>query len=458
MQKKALSLLLFFSAVFSLASAQPLTDKTALEKERQELQKELREMQQAYDKVKGQTRQNLGQITLLNRKISLQEQYINNINKEVKLIDDDIYLSNLEIYRLQKQLDTLKDQYSRSVVYAYKNRASYNYLNFIFSSTSFNDALRRISYLKAYRAYQQKQVKIILEHTDLIARRQEQQKGRKQQKQTVLVTQTSERNVLADQRKEKDAVIAKLRTQEKDLKQQIATKQKRDRELRNAVAAIVKREIEAARLKAERDAKARAAAEKAEADRAAAARRNAEASNPTTKPANPVASNTPVRTTPAPATPAPAAPKSYLDLNASDVKLNSSFVANKGQLPWPVDNGVVTIGYGPYKIEGIGPDVRGENPGVTMATPVGSAVKAIFEGEVVGVFTVDDKANITIRHGKYFTTYCNLSGATVSKGSQVSRGQVIGRAAADEETGDGKIDFILMIENKTVDPRGWLRR
>lgn len=453
MQKKALSLLLFFSAVFSLASAQPLTDKTALEKERQELQKELREMQQAYDKVKGQTRQNLGQITLLNRKISLQEQYINNISKEVKLIDDDIYLSNLEIYRLQKQLDTLKDQYARSVVYAYKNRASYNYLNFIFSSTSFNDALRRIAYLKEYRAYQQKQAKIILEHTDLIARRQEQQKGRKQQKQNVLVTQTSERNVLADQRKEKDAVIAKLRTQEKDLKKQIATKQKRDRELRNAVAAIVKREIEAARLKAERDAKARAAAEKAEADRQAAARRNTEASNPTTKPSNPIASNTPAK-----ATPAPAAPKSYLDLNASDVTLNSSFVANKGRLPWPVDNGVVTIGYGPYKIEGIGPDVRGENPGVTMATPVGSAVKAIFQGEVVGVFTVDDKANITIRHGKYFTTYCNLSGATVSKGSQVSSGQVIGRAAADEETGDGKIDFIMMIESKTVDPRGWLRR
>ncbi|MDF2386905.1 peptidoglycan DD-metalloendopeptidase family protein [Nostoc ellipsosporum NOK] len=456
MQKKALSLLLFFSAVFSLASAQPLTDKTALEKERQELQKELREMQQAYDKVKGQTRQNLGQITLLNRKISLQEQYINNINKEVKLIDDDIYLSNLEIYRLQKQLDTLKEQYSRSVVYAYKNRASYNYLNFIFSSTSFNDALRRIAYLKEYRAYQQKQAKIILEHTDLIARRQEQQKGRKQQKQNVLVTQTSERNVLAEQRKEKDAVIAKLRTQEKDLKKQIASKQKRDRELRNAVAAIVKREIEAARVKAERDAKAKAAADKAEADRAAAARRAAEANNPNTKPGNPIASTTPAKTTPAPATPAPA--KSYLDLNATDVKLNSSFVANKGQLPWPVDNGVVTIGYGPYKIEGIGPDVRGENPGLTMATPVGSAVKAIFEGEVVGVFSVDDKANITIRHGKYFTTYCNLSGATVSKGAQVSRGQVIGRAAADDETGDGKIDFILMIESRTVDPRGWLRR
>lgn len=455
MQKKALSLLLLFSAVFSLASAQPLTDKTALEKERQELQKELRDMQQAYDKVKGQTRQNLGQLTILNRKISLQEQYINNINKEVKLIDDDIYLSNLEIYRLQKQFDTLKQEYARSVVYAYKNRSSYNYLNFIFSATSFNDALRRIAYLKAYRAYREKQVKIILETKDLIARRQDQQKERKQQKQGVLVTQTSERNVLADQRKEKDAVVTKLRTQEKDLKKQIAAKQKRDRELRNAVAAIVKREIAAAREKAEREAKAKAAAEKAEADRQAAARRATEGNN-AGKANTPVTTTTPTRT--APATPASSKPASYLDLNAADVKLNSSFAANKGQLPWPVDNGVVTIGYGPYKIEGIGPDVRGENPGITIATPVGSAVKAIFEGEVVAVFSVDDRANVTIRHGKYFTTYTNLSAASVSKGTQVSRGQTIGRAAADEETNDGKIDFIMMIESRTVDPRGWLRR
>ncbi len=61
-----------------------------------------------YNKVKGQTKQTLGQLNVLKRKIDLQEQYINSINREIKSIDDDIYLSNLEIYRLQKQLDTLK--------------------------------------------------------------------------------------------------------------------------------------------------------------------------------------------------------------------------------------------------------------------------------------------------------------------------------------------------------------
>ncbi len=444
-------LTLLAACFISAISAQPLTDKTAMEKERQDLQKELKQIQDAYNAVKGQTKQNLSQLTMLNRKISLQEKYIGNISKELQLIDDDIYLSNLEIYRLQKQLDTLKEQYAKTVVYAYKNRSSYDYLNFIFSAGSFNDAVRRVAYLKSYRNYREKQVTTILETQELIAKRQQQQQGRKQQKQSVLTVQTQERNNLADQRKEKDAVVSKLKSQEKDLQRQITAKQKRDRELKNAVAAIVRREIELARKKAQEEAKEkerlRLAADKAEADREAA-RKAAEKNNTavtTPKPSTPVAAPEPKKEV-----------SSYLDLNASDVTLNSNFALNKGKLPWPVDNGVTTIGFGPYKIEGIGPNVVGENPGITIATPIGTPVKSIFEGEVVAVFNVDNMANVTIRHGKYFTIYSNLSSASVSKGAKVTRGQVVGRAGADDESEGGKLDFILMIENKNVNPKAWL--
>src|SRR6185503_18229943 len=179
MRKKIISSLLFLFGVATLVSAQPGTvDKAQLEKERKDIQKELQEIQDIYNKVKGQTKQSLGQLSILTRKINVQEKYISNINKELRNIDDDIYFSNLEIYRLQKQVDTLKVQYARTVVYAYKNRSNYDYLNFIFSANSFNDAIRRISYLKSYRAYREKQVGTILETQQLIARRKKQQLGR----------------------------------------------------------------------------------------------------------------------------------------------------------------------------------------------------------------------------------------------------------------------------------------
>ncbi len=129
------------------------------------------------------------------------------------MIDDDLYRSNLEIYRLQRQLDTLKSEYARTIVYSYKNRSSYDYVNFIFSANSFNDAIRRVAYLKSYRAYREKQVTTINETQELIAKRQQQQIGRKQQKNEALKNQTTQRNELAEQKKEKDRLLSKLKSQ-----------------------------------------------------------------------------------------------------------------------------------------------------------------------------------------------------------------------------------------------------
>jgi murein hydrolase activator len=190
-------------SILGFVHAQPVEDKAQIEKERQDIQKEIQQIQGIYDKVKGQTKLTLNQLNMLNKKINLQERYIGNISKELRVIDDDIYHSNLEIYRLQRQLDTLKIQYARTVVYAYKNRSAYDYLNFIFSAGSFNDAIRRIAYLKSYRTYREKQVNTILETQKLIAQRKQQQLGRKDQKNEALQNESKQKSVLMYSAKKK---------------------------------------------------------------------------------------------------------------------------------------------------------------------------------------------------------------------------------------------------------------
>lgn len=424
----------------TLAHAQPGQERGDLEKERQQIQKELKEIQGMYDQIKVKKKQSIGQLTILNRKIALQEQYLNNINRELRAIDDDIYLANLEIYRLTRQVDTLKQQYARTIVYAYKNRSNYDYLNFIFSASSFNDAIRRVSYLKNYRAYRAKQMKVILQTQDQIAKRKEQQLGRKEQKNVALTTQTKEVKELAVQKKEKDAVVNELKSKEKELAKQIATKKKRDRDVQNAINAIVRREVEAAK---------KAAAIKAKED----ADKNARVTTPVV---NPDKTNTGGTVTTRRSDPV-AKPESYLNLNAVDVALNSNFQANKLRLPWPVDNGLVTVRYGNQKVENT--NLTFDSPGITIATPnAGVPVKAIFEGEVSAVYSVGDAMAITIRHGRYFTTYVNISGVTVTKGAQVKTNQVIGRSGNNEDGDGGQIDFILMMEARNLDPQQWLRR
>ncbi len=414
---------------FLLAQA-PVQDKAELEKERQKLQTEINEMQNQYDNVKGQTKKSVAQLNILNRKIRLQESYVRNIDKELRMIDDDIYLSNVEIYRLQKQLDTLKSQYARSVVYAYKNRSTYDYLNFIFSATDFNDAIKRISYLKSYRSYREQQVGNIIETRKQLALRKEQQFAKKDEQRKALENQTRQMKSLDEQKREKDEVVSKLKSQEKDLQKQLAAKRRRDNELKNSMMAIVNREIAKAADEAKKNAKAI---------------KNTETNSST----NSTTPNiTPVKVT---------RPGDYLNLNASDVRLNKEFGNNRGRLPWPVDNGYVSGHFGFYTIEGT--SIRGENPGITISTPsAGVPVKSVFDGEVAGIFNSGDEMGVTIRHGKYFTTYSNLSSVSVKKGDEIKTGETLGKLGVDEDAGGGRLDFLLMIEKKNVNPEQWLIR
>ena len=108
--------------------------------------------------------------------------------------------------------------------------------------------------------------------------------------------------------------------------------------------------------------------------------------------------------------------------------------ATESKLPWPVDNGVVSIHFGPYEVEGT--KLRGDNPGITIATPsAGMPVKSVFNGEVAGVYNMGDGMAVTIRHGKYFTTYSNLTSVSVGKGTDVATGQAIGKVGQSD---DGK--------------------
>jgi murein hydrolase activator len=423
--KKLLILFVCFLSVLSVFAQ----DKDKLERERQALQNELKEIQSQYNKLKGKTKVSLGQLSVLQQKMNVQNKYISNINREIRSLNDEIYLNALEIRRLQAELDTLKAQYARSVVYAYKNKSSYSYLNFIFSANDFNDGIKRASYLKSYRAYRQQQVANILEKKKQIEDRKDELLGKQTQKKSALQNQTKQMTELSEQKKEKDAVVAKLKSQEKSLSKEIAAKKKRDNQLKNQIAAIVRREIEAAKKEA---------AARAEAERKKNADANPNASTNVTEPKKPATK-----------------PKSYLDLNASDVKLNASFEKNKASLPWPVDNGVVTIPFGTSRVGGLSFD----NPGITISTPsAGGPVKAIFNGEVSAVSNLGDGMMVMIRHGKYFTVYSNMSSVSVSKGQVVTTGQVIGRTASADDGSGGQLDLILMIESKNVNPTPWLRR
>ena len=429
---KTFLIFLLLTVTASGVFAQPQS-REQLEKQRQELKREIEQTEKMLQKNKTATRESLLQWRLINKKVTLQGKVIDNISKDLNVLNNNIYTIQRDINRYNRLLDTLKQEYAKSMVYAYKNRSNYDFLNFIFSASDFNDAIKRITYLKSYRNYREMQGENILRTQEQRRKRIAELNGTKVKKNETLKEQSKEMSTLASEQKEKDRILAELKKQGKQLNQQIAAKQKQMKKVNSAIAAAIKR----AQEEAMREARLKAAREKAAADKAAAE-------------ATP---GTPAKPAPKPAKPAKKPGESVL-LNEGNIALNNSFERNKGSLPWPVDRGTVLMHYGNNTLPSGSTLV---NPSVTIASDIGSAVKAVFNGTVSVVQSVDDMQVVIIQHGRYFTTYSNLSGVSVSKGQEVTTGQSIGRVAPNYD-GVGVIDFLMSNEVSNFDPENWLRK
>ncbi len=423
---------ILFLAIFTIASVSSFSQtREELEKRRKEIQQEIQELQKAQSEISKDKKAGLSQLKLIERKLKSRYAVIDNLNDEMRVIDNTIFNDNREIYRLQRELDTLKKQYARTIEYAYKNRSSYDMMNFIFSATSFNDAVRRVSYLKTYRQYRDEQVGNINRTQKELSVKINTLTQDKKEKGKVLVEQNKQKEILESEKKEKNQFVVKLKSREKEIEKEMAAKRKVERGLQTSIAAIVRREIEAARKKAEEDAK------------------KAAASVATSKP---VESKSVVSTSST--TPAATRKVNVLENTPEVTRVSVGFENNRGNLPWPVDRATVTAGFGRQKIEGT--SIIEDNIGLTIQTVSGSNVKAVFDGTVTTVYDVAGSQTVTIKHGKYFTTYYNLSSVNVSKGTAVKMGQAIGKAAQNDD-GDGEIIFVVNVESKFVNPEDWLK-
>lgn len=451
MFRKAI-IFLIISLGFLTVNAQK--DKSTLQKERDQLRNEISETEKILNTTRQSTNLNLGQLSLINKKLKLQNDVITSINHEVRNLSDEIYLSQLEINKMQRILDTLKVEYAKSMVYAYKNRSNYDFLNFIFSAQNFNDAIKRIAYLRSYRNYREKQGENILKTRVMIENKIAILSGKKVQKNTVLEEKGNELSLLENQQKEKSEIVNQLKGKQKEITKQLNQKRIQDKKLQDAITVMIKREIaaakEAARKEKERLDKLKKEKELTDAlKKKEEEEKNKNATVTTTTPP-PVVEKPKPKPEPTP----PPKTSSVLVNSEADITLNENFEKNRGALPWPASGYVITH-YGLNSFPG-GQDYY--NQGVTIGAKIGEPVKAVFDGEVTLVSYVDRNQIVCIKHGKYFTIYSNLEGVSVQKGSHVRTGQVIGKVGMSIEGSGGSLDFLLMNEDSNVNPELWLRK
>jgi septal ring factor EnvC (AmiA/AmiB activator) len=427
------------------ASAQT---REELQKKEQDLQKELAELNKQYTETQKNRKVSLKQLAIIKNKINKRQELVNGINRQVRQLDETIYLNERDIYRLRRELDTLKVKYAQSLIFAYKNRGSYEYLNFLFSASSFNDAIKRITYLKSYRQNRETQANTIIKSDQLLQEKIGVLSSNKKDRLATLITQSDQLKVLQVDRQEQDQVVKQLQGREKEINSQINDREKQRQKVRQAYNAIIRREIEderkreAARLKALEDQK------KKQPD--ATVKSTAPASSSSTPPKN-SSTNEPIT-----GVVGISRSRDYSPLESTPEgrEMSINFENNRGKLPWPVSTGVVTGHLGTENIQGT--KLKRTLDGIEISLPIGSTVKSVADGVVVSV-SADDNAFVVIRHGKYFSGYSNLSSVSVSRNQEVKAGTVIGKSGTSID-GEGILMFSIMNDKAVqMNPESWLK-
>ena len=449
MIKRALFILFSIALLSMHASAQANDSREDLQKQEQTLRKELEELNQLLEKTKKNKKNSLGQLEAIRSKISKRKSLINGIARQVKILDDAIYNNQLDVQKLNKDLDTLKSRYQKSIVFAYKSRSGYEYLNFLFSANSFNDAVKRITYLKSYRQNREAQASAIdLSQTDLNAKINILGANKKDRLKK-LVVQNEQLKVLVVDQKEQDKIVKQLKSKEQEITAQVRQKEAQRKKMQSALLTIIRRET----LEAERKEKERIAKLKSSNDAGKTAVKNNNEAIASTKTS---ARNSKVGNVEGGLTSTTDnRPYSALETTEEGREASILFENNRGNLPWPVDRGNVYIHFGVENIPGT--KLNRKSDGIELALPKGSSVKSVANGVVKYTGDINGDLTVFIQHGKYFSTYTHLSSINVSKDQEVRAGTLLGRSGINL---DGEGALLFMINNEKgafFDPENWLK-
>lgn len=425
---RILSIILLFVSVNTFAQQDYEAQQRQLEERKAQILKEIKEYQSLLSTNKKKERDILGELNEQNKKIKLQSELINNSNRQIKTLSNDIYVNTLATNKLKRELSVLKDDYAKTIVKSYKSRSEQNRIMFILSSNNFLQAYKRMQYIKQYAKYRKSQgdeIRSKFEELERISAHLEVQKRKKEQ---VAVEQEGQRKVLQEDKNKQSELMSLVKKDGKKYADQIRKKQQETKKIDQQIKAIIKKIIEEENRKRREEEARRKREEEA---------RNAKSgTKTTTKPTVTKASSA-----------------GKFDMTPEEKALATSFSNNRGRLPWPVEKGYISARYGTVKHPEY--DIEYENHGIEISTEKGAAVRSVFEGEVSQVQVIGNARTVFIRHGEYITVYQNLASVSVSKGQKVSTKQKIGTVGTNFE-GEAVLKFLITKNSDYNNPQSWL--
>ena len=420
---KRLSIILI---LLSLALAYPSFGQKTKGKSKQQLQSEITSLQneistanQLLKKTTKDKEMTLNEVSILNKKIKQREKLIKAYNEQIVVLDEEINAGQSNIKTLNSTLSKLQKEYAKMIVFANKNRNNYNLLGFVFASKDFNQAFRRLRYIREFTDARKIKMDQIANTEREISNAVKASQQAREEQAAMLKDEKAQQEELTKEKEELNSQVANLKKKEGSIQQDINNKQQQAQKLQKAIDDIIAEEIRKANEEAERKRKEEAAKNKSQG-----------------------------KTT---------APKEKgMALTPDEKTLSTNFVSNKGKLPWPVERGVVSSSYGKHTSV-VSDKVIVTNNGIDIATIDGAKARAVFAGEVASVTKLTGANTVVIlRHGEYFTVYSNLEDVMVKRGDKVKTKQNLGTIHTNKTENKTELHFELLKEQSRQDPANWL--
>jgi len=373
--------------------------KEELQAQKQKAYDDLKLTRELMEKTSEQRSNSVKQLQILQKGINARANLIYTLEAEVELLDRNIEETENKITELTRENKKNKEEYARLIYYAYRNHTNYEKLMYILAGSTISQSYQRYKYLKYISDYR---VRIASDIEKLIKELDDQKVQLnilRDEKLAALDEKEAEQGRLVDQRTKESAMINNLKRKESELREQIREKERIAKELESRIREII--EEEARRLNS----------------------------------AN-----------------------IYAALTPEQELVGNDFKRNKGKLPWPVEKGIITVGFGSHEVAGLrGSSVQ--NNGVDITSSPGTEVRAVFEGEVTKVFAIlGANYTVLIRHGEFLSVYQNLVNVRVKTGDKVLTKERLGEAYTDENENVASMHFEVWQERNILNPEEWISK
>lgn len=389
--------------IISVATSQSTSARQkALEEQKKRLQQEIKQINTILFSNIRKEKSVVSKVEDLDLKISVRSQIVKVNNQQANLLTRQINVNQRDITNLRSELKNLKKDYASMIVKSYKSKSSQNRLMFLFSSTDFLQAYKRIQYMKQYANFRKKQGEEISKKTQTLQNLNKTLLDQKIIKEALVAENKIVQTTLIDERKFQQKLIRSIKSKSRSLTSEIKQKQRESNAIDREIQRLIREAIAASNKLAGK------------------------------------------------------ASKIVFALTPEAKLLAKNFIANKGKLPWPVEKGVITQRFGTQPHPLVKTTMIKSN-GVTIATNPKSKARAVFDGEVMAILSFKgSNPAVLIKHGNFITTYKNIAKVYVRKGEKVKSKQSIGEIFTHPQSGKTTLQFSVFNELKPQNPKNWI--